>query len=1028
FFKHLRSQSIVHLVIQERANYFVHYFVLVSAFTILAKIEHKTNPKFKKTKPKFAHGICANSTVKLISAQIKEIAALLRKYTARISKEGVINALTRLDDEVMSCEAEHQTQRLTVVALELKSIEQELRDFQGVTSLGKEESYAATIHEEMRRLEAFWLRNRQQELQREANMLQSYMYRLRSLNQQFEQLLDSIWSEKQRPEEYLERSVASTLSLRDALALVSIRLRAAANYAQSSLRSIDEALPAWKLASIGTACADASRLLLRARCFERGARRVLGVQSAPRAARTLRLTLDYIFTDALHDRKYQRATETFIQFKEAMVELVNSINQALRSHKVTIPSFCYHDRLSIAGNCRMCLVEIEGMWKPQIACSLHVAKDIKVWTNTEMTQRAQESVLEFLLVDHPLDCPICDQGGECDLQDLTMKFGNDRTRFTDIHFEGKRAVEDKSLGPLIRAEMTRCIHCTRCIRFASQVCGMDILGTTGRGGEMLVGTYVDKVFLSELSGNVIDLCPVGSLTAIPYMFKARPWEVRQANSIDVTDATGTNIVINHRFDRVLRILPREHDEINQEWLSDKGRWSIDSIELQRLATPMCRSQSHLCPIDWDTALKNVSQLIRSVNPNRIMAIAGPHSNVETLVVAKDFLNMLGCENTFTERGLSFSLIGPDLRASYSLNVNMKDIATADRILLIGTNPRFEAPVLNAWIRQAYVTNECEIFAVGPTCDYNYHVNYIGSTVESLKSARNLFENSCRPLIFVGISQLESYHAAKIMNEINKIMIPSTVPKTWGVINVITLDASFAGALEAGWQPGALDAIDNLCPEVIISLGADDIFYRWREPDKYTMIYVGFQGDKGAELSTFVLPGCSYAESGGVYLNMEARAQHALPAITPPGKARLDWKIFRALAEYCGLCMFYTDRDTLCCRLGQISPNFINLGPYQDKLFGDLIPKLIGPENPSYNENDSICVRMKTIKDYYCSDVYTCNSCTMRTARKAAEENDNIDNLTVVEKDLAEGQRRLREARVNDILNKGLVKLQYNGPL
>lgn len=672
--------------------------------------------------------------------------------------------------------------------------------------------------------------------------------------------------------------------------------------------------------------------------------------------------------------------QIFINGTPVKVPSYFTIMQALRKERITIPSFCYHERLSIVGNCRMCLIEVEGSWKPQIACSLQVQKDMKIHTNSEMTQRAQESVLEFILVNHPLDCPICDQGGECDLQDLSMRFGNDRSRFTDVHFEGKRAQEDKNLGPLIRTEMTRCIQCTRCIRFGAQVCGLEVLGSTGRGNDMLIGTYVDKMFLSELSGNVIDLCPVGALTSIPYMFKARPWEVRRVNSIDVMDATGTNIELSCRFNRVLRVLPREHDEINQEWVSDKGRWAIDSLEMQRLVTPMNSVDgNNLVPVEWDYALKRAATKICSVPPDQVVAVAGPYCNVETLVVAKDFLNSLGCENTYIERNMNYSMSGIDLRAAYSLNVKMQDVAQADKIILVGTNPRFEAPILNAWIRMAYRSNECDIYVVGPTCDYNYYVNYLGDDVSNTTIITEILKGAKKPLIFVGVSLLGKDEANAVMNVLATIAAKSCCIPNWSVLNIVTTEASFAGALEAGWKPGALDALNNN-PKVLISLGADDIFYHWKPPQDCKVIYVGFQGDRGAQCAAVVLPGSAYTESGGIYLNMEGRAQRAYPGVTPPGKARSDWKIMRALAEYCGVNLFYSDEDSLRCRLEQISPNFVNLGPYQTKLFSDLLKSTV---NKAANKGGKISVDMICLKDYYCSDIFTYNSLTMLKAQKAA---------------------------------------------
>lgn len=680
--------------------------------------------------------------------------------------------------------------------------------------------------------------------------------------------------------------------------------------------------------------------------------------------------------------KSQQQTEIFINGRPVIVPSYYTVLQALKRENVTIPSFCFHERLSIAGNCRMCLVQIEGWPKLQIACSMPVSKGLKVRTNNEATAIAQEGVLEFLLINHPLDCPICDQGGECDLQDLSMRFGNDRSRFTDIHFLGKRAVEDKNLGPLIRAEMTRCIQCTRCIRFGSQVCGLDVLGSTGRSNDMLVGTYVDKMFLSELSGNIIDLCPVGALTAIPYMFKARPWEVKSADSIDVTDATGTNIVINYRFDRVLRVLPRENEEINQEWLSDKGRWAIDSIEMQRLVTPMERSSTQLSPLEWHIALKNTACLITHSKPNNIFAIAGPHCNAETLVATKDMLNALGSDNTYIERNLNHTVAATDLRAAYSLNINMKDIVQADKILLVGTNPRFEAPILNAWIRQAYRTNECDIYAIGPRCEYNYHVNYVGhGDTNALGEACNALKGAKKPLIFVGISVCEMPNSGHILSQLHEIA-KSFKTVDWEVLNFVTREASFAGALEAGWKPGALPALQTSSPQVIISLGADEIFYDWTPPSDCVIIYIGFQGDRGCELANMVLPGSAYTESGGIYLNMEGRSQQAMPAVTPPGKARYDWKIIRALAEFCGVCLFYDDTSTLYSRMSQISPNFCQLGSFQKKIFSDLAFQL-AVESPC--KASLVDVDLKTLQEYYCSDTFTYNSPTMVRAQRAAKD-------------------------------------------
>ncbi|CAD0199299.1 unnamed protein product [Chrysodeixis includens] len=887
---------------------------------------------------------CMASSNKIVGPTITPNSDAQKKSSNLKKNETVLVALSRLDEEIERSERTHPTARLAVVTAELGSIEQEIKSFEEITTTAaNKDTYAKTIHQlfigldlyrrpmlasenedfvanvnrkEMRRLELNWLKTRYSELVRERRVLHAQILRTRSLYAQLQHLLETIWGNSTRPGSPQEGALTKAIGLRDALAAVSARLRAAAEYAHAAVRLVDDAMPAWKLTSVGksgwertAACADACSLLVGARCAERGARRVLAAPAAPRAARSLRLALDYAFTDAVHDHKCQRATEIFFQFKEALVLLIDSIHQttqirqkiktvpifingtpvtvpsyytaaqALRQAKVMLPFFCFHDRLSIAGNCRMCLIEVEGAWKPQVACALNVYKNLKIRTNSEKVKKAQESVLEFILVDHPLDCPICDQGGECDLQDITVRFGNDRSRFTDIHFEGKRAVEDKTLNPLIRAEMNRCIHCTRCIRFGAQICGVEVIGSTGRGHDMLVGTYVDKMFLSELSGNVVDLCPVGALTNIPYKFKARSWELKKANSIDVTDATGTNIILNYRFDRVLRVLPREHDEINQEWVSDKGRWAIDSLEMQRLVTPMKKAGSCCCPLEWEIALKEASAIIKAVPPENVMAIAGPHTNVETLVTCKDFMNMLGSENTYVERGLKYTGSSADLRAAYSMSINMKDICNADKILLVGTNPRFEAPILNVWIRQAYKMNEADIYVIGPKCEYNYHVTYLGDSPTALPKANEPMMAAKNPLIFVGISQLETESGAKLMNSVFKLAASlKFAPKGWGIVNIVTREASFAGALEAGWKPGALEVLKKTPPKVVISLGADDVFYDWNPPQSCKVIYIGFQGDRGAEFAHLILPGSAYTEAGGLYLNMECRSQFALPAV------------------------------------------------------------------------------------------------------------------------------------------------------
>ena len=429
---------------------------------------------------------------------------------------------------------------------------------------------------------------------------------------------------------------------------------------------------------------------------------------------------------------------------------------------VEIPRFCYHERLAVAGNCRMCLVEVEKSPKQVAACAMPVMKGWRIKTNSEMTRKAREGVMEFLLANHPLDCPICDQGGECDLQDQAMAFGSDRSRYLDIDHAGKRAVEDKDVGPLIKTIMTRCIHCTRCIRFASEVAGVDDLGTTGRGNDMQIGTYVEKFFLSELSGNVIDLCPVGALTNKPYSFVARPWEIRKVDSVDVLDALGSNIIVSTRTGEVLRILPRENEDINEEWLSDKSRFACDGLKRQRLVAPMLRNaQGELEAVEWESALIGVAKALKNATGGKIAAVAGSLTDAESLVALKDLLNRLGSETLCTEQDYPTNGSGIDLRSNYLLNSSIVACEQADLVLLVGTNPRYEAPLLNTRLRKGYVHNEQDVALIGSKVDLSYNYEHLGDDTNVIKDIVNgkhpfaaKLKAAKNPLIIVGANMLE----------------------------------------------------------------------------------------------------------------------------------------------------------------------------------------------------------------------------------------------------------------------------------
>lgn len=609
---------------------------------------------------------------------------------------------------------------------------------------------------------------------------------------------------------------------------------------------------------------------------------------------------------------------------------------------VEIPRFCYHERLAVAGNCRMCLVEVEKSPKPVAACAMPVMKGWRIKTNSDMTRKAREGVMEFLLANHPLDCPICDQGGECDLQDQAMAFGSDRSRFTDINHAGKRAVEDKDIGPLIKTIMTRCIHCTRCIRFASEVAGVDDLGTTGRGNDMQVGTYVEKLFLTELSGNVIDLCPVGALTNKPFSFAARPWEVRKIDSIDVLDALGSNIVISTRTGEVLRILPRENEDINEEWLSDKSRFACDGLKRQRLITPMLRKpDGELEAVEWESALITIAQAMRNAPKDKIAAVAGSLVDAEQLIAVKDLLNRMGSELLCTEQKFPTAdgTSGTDLRSNYLLNSSIASIEEADLVLLVGTNPRYEAPLLNTRLRKGYVHHEQDIALIGPNVDLSYRYEHLGhssSIVQDIASGKHPFakrlQAAKRPVIIVGANALSRNDGKAFLSLQTFAQHLKPEDKNWKVWNVLQTNASQAAALDVGYQPG-VDEVLAANPKVLFLLGADSgAVTKENIPKDCFVIYQGHHGDQGAQLAHAVLPGAAYTEKQGTYVNTEGRAQQTLVAVTPPGMAREDWKIIRALSEVAGAPLPYDTLDELRNRMEDIAPHLVRYGHMESNNF------------------------------------------------------------------------------------------------
>lgn len=688
--------------------------------------------------------------------------------------------------------------------------------------------------------------------------------------------------------------------------------------------------------------------------------------------------------------------EVFVDDQRVLVDPGTTVLQAAAMVGVEIPRFCYHERLSVAGNCRMCLVEVEKSAKPVAACAMPVMKGWRIKTNSDMTKKAREGVMEFLLVNHPLDCPICDQGGECDLQDQSMTFGSDRSRFTDNNFSGKRAVEDKNVGPLIKTIMTRCIHCTRCIRFASEVAGVDDLGTTGRGGDMQVGTYVEKMFLSELSGNVIDLCPVGALTSKPYAFMARPWELRKTDSIDVMDAVGSNIFVTHRTGEVLRILPRTHEEINEEWLSDKSRFAADGLKRQRLVSPFVRDHSgKLVAVEWEEALIAVARALQSAKGEEIAAIAGGFADAEALVALKDLLNRLGSESVCTEEVFPMDASGTDLRSNYLLNTRIAGVEEADVVLLIGTNPRFEAPLLNTRLRKAWINNDLRIASVGPNVDLTYDVENLGDSTKVLQEIvagshpfAKVLNGAARPAIIIGSGAFQRADGAALYQLAQQIAhnarVASNAGHDWRVLNVLQRVASQVAALDLGYKAG-VDAIRANPPKVLFLLGADEgAVTRADLPKDCFVIYQGHHGDAGAAMADAVLPAAAYTEKQATYVNMEGRAQQTLTAITPPGLAREDWKIIRALSEVVGARLPYDNLTQLRRRMGEISPNLTRYGDVEEANYFKQAVELakLAQAKPADAPLD---VKQKVLEDFYITDPISRASPTMAKCVQAVKK-------------------------------------------
>ncbi|KAF8468332.1 hypothetical protein BDZ91DRAFT_848152 [Kalaharituber pfeilii] len=605
----------------------------------------------------------------------------------------------------------------------------------------------------------------------------------------------------------------------------------------------------------------------------------------------------------------------------------SALIQAAEKAGITIPRYCYHEKLMIAGNCRMCLVEVERVPKPVASCAWPVQPGMNVKTNSPMVHKAREGVMEFLLANHPLDCPICDQGGECDLQDQSMRYGADRGRFHEI--SGKRAVEDKNIGPLVKTSMNRCIHCTRCIRFANDVAGAPEFGSTGRGNDMQIGTYLERNLDTELSGNVIDLCPVGALTSKPYAFRARPWELKHTESIDVLDALGSNIRVDVRGQEVMRILPRLNDDINEEWINDKTRFACDGLRTQRLTTPLIKRDDKFYPATWENALSEISAAFERLQPkgNEVKAIAGHLVEVESLVAVKDLLNRLGSENLALDQPLGNQPPphGIDARSNYLFNSKIVGVEESDVILLIGTNPRHEAAVLNARIRKQWLRSDLQIGLVGEKFEGTFDYAHLGEDFGALKTALagefgRLLAGAKKPTIIVGSAVAEHPNGKAIFELIGQFVEKNAdkfITPEWYGYNILQRVASRAGAYDVGFVTHNPETAATI-PKILYLLGADEIVPSDIPKDAF-VIYQGHHGDVGAQYADVVLPGAAYTEKSGTYVNTEGRVQLTRPANVLPGVAREDWKIIRAISEVLGKTLPYDDLAQLRGRLEEISP-------------------------------------------------------------------------------------------------------------
>jgi NADH-quinone oxidoreductase subunit G len=645
-----------------------------------------------------------------------------------------------------------------------------------------------------------------------------------------------------------------------------------------------------------------------------------------------------------------------------------TVLQACEKAGVEIPRFCYHEKLSIAGNCRMCLVEMEKSPKPVASCAMPAAEGMNIKTNTAFVEKARKGVMEFLLANHPLDCPVCDQGGECDLQDQSMFYGVDKSRFK----ENKRAVPEKNMGPLIKTQMTRCIHCTRCVRFATEVAGVPEIGAIGRGEDMQITTYLEQSMQSELSANVVDLCPVGALTSKPYVFEARPWELKKTESIDVMDAIGSNIRVDTYDWEVKRILPIINEDINEEWISDKTRYACDGLLHQRLDTPFIKYNGKFEKASWNEVYKIIKSKFENTSKEKICGFVGDLTNMETSYIFKEFfdrtLDIDNYESRSDNRYLNLSE-----RENYLFNSSINGIEDSDLIFLIGTNPRYEATILNARIRKSYLNNETKIISLNELGDLTYPYESLDGQTQTLKEIfdgnheiSNLILSASNPMIILGESFLNLNSSKFLFKKIKKFLLENNkINNNWNSLNTLSCDAATIGNYDLkliNKNKNLLKDLKDHKFEIVYLVGQDNL--KFEKKDEF-IIYQGSHGDKGAELADIILPGSAYTEQDGFFTNLEGKIQKAYKASYPPGESKEDWLILNEIAEFMNNRKLFNDKDELESSMF----NYLNLQKEKSSDTKNI------EENDDANQFENETLKIK-IKDYYFSNVIARSSKTM----------------------------------------------------